>query len=47
MIPLQLLKSLFATEEPLPPHIELEHAHWDRGTQTWRLHDEPEDRAAA
>ena len=42
MIPaaLQILKNLVAPEEPLPTHVELEHTHWDRVTQTWRIHEE-------
>ena len=49
MIPaaVQILKNLLAPEEPLPAHIQLEHAHWDRETQTWRNHGEPEVQKAA
>ena len=49
MIPaaVQILKSLVAPAEPLRAHVELEHAHWDRETQTWRVHDEPEEQKAA
>ena len=49
MIPtaVQILMSLVAPAEPLLPHVELEHAHWDREAHTWRLHEEPEVQAAA
>jgi hypothetical protein len=44
---LRILKSIFSPHDPLPPHGELEHAHWDRETQTWRVHDELPEREAA
>jgi hypothetical protein len=48
MIPtLQVLKSLFTPDEPLRPHAEVEHVHWDRESQTWRVHDEPAVQEAA
>lgn len=35
------LKSL-VTPDPSPPaHAELEHAHWDADTRTWRAHPQP------
>ena len=49
MIPaaVQILKSLVAPEEPFQAHLELDHAHWDRGTQTWRVHLDGEVKEAA
>jgi len=42
------LKSLVVPEPPQPPHAELEHAHLDADTRTWRGHPQPaaEDDAA-
>ena len=47
---LQALKDLFSLEPARPTHDEVDHRHWDRGTQTWRSHAEQrpeEDEAAA
>jgi len=43
---LQALKNLVTPQPPAPTHGELEHAHWDRETRTWRTHEEPEQTAA-
>jgi hypothetical protein len=32
------LKSLVTPQPSQPAHAELEHAHWDSGTRTWRPH---------
>lgn len=42
---LRVLRNLVAPE-PVPAHGELEHAHWDRESRTWRAHDgEPQGQA--
>ncbi|HEY8813014.1 MAG TPA: hypothetical protein VIO86_11030 [Candidatus Dormibacteraeota bacterium] len=36
------LKTLITPDSPeQPAHVELEHAHWDVETRTWRAHPQP------
>lgn len=44
MIPsLRSLIGLISPERPAPSHDQLEHAHWDPLTRTWRSHAGPEE----
>jgi hypothetical protein len=43
------LKGLVTPEPAQPAHSDVEHAHWDAETRTWRAHPQPaaqEDAAA-
>ncbi|HEX6349308.1 MAG TPA: hypothetical protein VF160_07945 [Candidatus Dormibacteraeota bacterium] len=42
------MRNLVSPQPDQPTHAELEHAHWDRETRTWRPHEQadPEDAAA-
>jgi hypothetical protein len=35
------LKSLVTPDRSQPAHAELDHAHWDAATRTWRTHPQP------
>jgi hypothetical protein len=35
------LKSLVTPDRSQPAHAELDHAHWDAATRTWRAHSQP------
>jgi hypothetical protein len=43
------LTGLVTPDPPQPAHSDMEHAHWDAGTRTWRAHPQPpaEEDAAA
>jgi hypothetical protein len=41
------LKKLVTPDAPQPAHAELEHAHWDHDTRTWRTHPHPDAQTEA